>query len=479
VRAIRAAIPTPGLLPRVSVVEATDAAAQRALAKATRRLIPFLFLLYVVAYLDRINVGFAALQMKQDIGLSDRAYGLGAGIFFLGYFLLEIPSNLILERVGARLWIARIMVSWGALSAATMLVRGPASFHVLRFLLGAAEAGFFPGVILYLTYWFPAAERARAVARFMTATAIAGVIGGPVSGALLSLHGSAGLAGWQWLFLVEGVPAIVLGLVVLVALPDRPADAAWLTPEQRIRLAALVDREARERAEVHGESLRAALANGRLWLLALLYFVLVVGLYGLSLWLPEIVKSLAGWSNFAVGLATVVPYLVAAIAMVLIGADSDRRAERRWHVALPAFAGALGLMLASQARAPALALAAFSLAAAGIFGAFGPFWAMPTAFLGGTAAAGGIALINSIGNLGGFVGSSLIGLVRDTTQSFAGGLLALATSLLAAGLLALSVPEPRLVQRTSADRGGAGSGAGGRPTPPAGGASAGARGGAR
>jgi ACS family tartrate transporter-like MFS transporter len=461
-----------------SGVKRQDAAAERALAKATRRLIPFLFLLYVVAYLDRINVGFAALQMKQDVGLSDRAYGLGAGIFFVGYFLFEIPSNLILERVGARLWIARIMITWGVISASMMLVRGPASFQVLRFLLGVAEAGFFPGMILYLTYWFPAAERARTVARFMTATAIAGVLGGPISGALLSLHGSGGLAGWQWLFLVEGIPAVVLGLVVLAALPDRPAEAGWLTLEEQSHLATLVEDEARERARLHGESLSAALANPRVWLLALLYFVLVVGLYGVSLWLPEIVKGLAGWSNLVVGLVTILPYLVAAVAMVVIGADSDRRGERRWHVALPAFTGALGLVLASQAQAPTLALAALSLAALGIFGAFGPFWAMPTAFLGGSAAAGGIALINSIGNLGGFVGPSLIGLVHESTQSFAGGLLALAASLLVAGLLALCVSRASLAGSAPAEPGAGAAGSGGAagaPTLAAGGASTGAR----
>jgi len=417
-------------------VDRSDAAS-RALAKAARRLIPFMFVLYVVAYLDRINVGFAALQMRADLGFDDRVYGLGAGIFFLGYFLFEVPSNLVLERVGARLWIARIMVTWGLIASAMMVVRGARSFYLLRFLLGVAEAGFFPGMILYLTYWFPAAERAHAVARFMTATAIAGVVGGPISGALLAMDGLGGLRGWEWLFLAEGLPAVVLGLAVLAYLPDGPASASWLTPEERRSLAARLDPDQAIEAH-HAATLAGALADRRVWRLAVLYFVLVTGLYGVGLWLPQIVKGLSGLGDVMVGIVSAAPYAAAAAGMVLVGGHSDRTGERRWHVAGPAFAGALGLALVAYLRSPVAALAALSLAALGTSSTLGPFWSMPASLLRGTGAAAGIALINSIGNLGGFAGPYLIGLVKDATGSFADGLLVLAGGLVAAGLLALS-----------------------------------------
>src|SRR3989442_2451099 len=305
------------------------------LGKAPRRLIPFMFVLYVVAYLDRINVGFAALQMRADLGFDDRIYGLGAGIFFVGYFLFEVPSNLLLERLGARLGIARIMVTWGLIASAMMLVRGARSFSLLRFLLGVAEAGFFPGMILYLTYWFPAAERAHAVARFMTATATAGVVGGPISGALLAMDGVGGLRGWQWLFLVEGLPAVVLGLVVLAYLPDGPASASWLTHEERRSLAARLGPEQAIEAH-HAATIGEALADRRVWRLAVLYFVLVTGLYGVGLWLPQIVKGLSGLGDVIVRVVSAVPYLAAAGGMVVVGRHSDRTARRRLHVARPA-----------------------------------------------------------------------------------------------------------------------------------------------
>jgi ACS family tartrate transporter-like MFS transporter len=411
-------------------------------ARVTRRLIPFLFVLYVVAYLDRINVGFAALQMKADLGFGDAVYGLGAGIFFVGYFLFEVPSNLILERVGARTWIARIMISWGVISSATMFVRDPTGFYLLRFGLGVAEAGFFPGMIHYLSWWFPARERARAVALFMTATAMAGVIGGPVSGALLELDGFAGLAGWQWLFLLEGLPAVGLGLVVLRTLTDRPEQARWLAPAEREWLAGQLaaEREAIRRA--HRVGTLGALVHGRVWSLSLLYFLLVLGLYGVSLWLPQLVASLGRMSDFAVGALSAVPYLAACAGMVLVGGHSDRSGERRWHLAGPALCGALGLALAAGAEAPAPALAGLSLAALGIWSGLGPFWTLSGAFLTGEAAAGGIALINSVGNLGGFVGPTLLGYLCESTGGFGAGLLALAAALLAAAALALRVTSP-------------------------------------
>src|SRR4051812_34161433 len=316
-----------------------------ALVRARRRLIPFLFLLYIVAYLDRINVGFAALQMNQALGFSATVYGFGAGIFFLGYVLFEIPSNVILARVGARLWIARIMISWGLVSSAMMFVRSAPAFYVLRFLLGAAEAGFFPGIIFYLTRWFPVRERGRTIAAFMTATLVAGVVGGPISGALLSLHGAAGIAGWQWLFLLEGLPAVVLGVVVLKVLAEQPRDVAWLNAAERASLAACLEEDARLQTD---ETTRGALSNPRTWLLAVVYFTIPVTLYGIGFWLPKMLKDASGGSDFNVGLLSAVPYAAGAIAMVIAGRHSDRTGERRWHVAGAALVSAAGLALGTR-----------------------------------------------------------------------------------------------------------------------------------
>ncbi len=433
--------------PRVEEVRALDTAAQSrladvALSKARRRLIPFLFVLYLVAYLDRINVGFASLQMNRELGLSESVFGLGAGLFFIGYSIFEVPSNLILERVGARVWIARIMISWGIVAMAMVAVRGSASFFAIRFILGLAEAGFFPGVILYLTFWFPAREQARAVALFMTATALAGLIAGPVSGALLQLHGLAGLSGWQWLFILEGLPAVILGILVLLYLPDGPDNAVWLEVTERAALSTRLERERGRSTQKRQLTFREAISNSTVWLLSLVYFAIVFGLYGVTFWLPQIIRSLGNSSDFGVGLLSAVPFFGAAIAMVLVGKASDRSGERRWHLAGCAAIGAVGLILASMTRSPLLSLAAISIAAAGIWGTFGPFWAMPPEFLSGTAAAGAIALINSIGNLGGFAGPYAVGMVKQATHSFAGGMILMAGSLVAAGLLALTLPVP-------------------------------------
>jgi ACS family tartrate transporter-like MFS transporter len=413
-------------------------AAGRALAKARRRLLPFLFLLYIVAYLDRVNVGFAALQMNADLGFSPAVYGFGAGIFFLSYTLFEIPSNLLLLRFGARVWIARIMISWGLVSAAMMFVTGPLSFYALRLLLGLGEAGFFPGIILYLTYWFPAAERARATAYFMTAVALSGVIGGPISGALLTFHGLLGLAGWQWLFLLEGLPAVVLGFVVLAKLPNGPTDAQWLTPDERSALAAMLERE--RASGRHHHALGPALRSGRVWLLATLYLCLVIGLYGISFWLPQILRAHSGWSDLRIGLVSAIPYLVAAIAMVVTASHSDATAERYWHTALPLWLGAAGFLVASQTTSSAVSLAALTSAAL-LLAALGPFWTLPTAFLRGTAAAGGIALVNSVGNVGGFAGPYIVGLARDATGGFEVGLIVIAVILAIGGAVALGAKK--------------------------------------
>jgi sugar phosphate permease len=423
-----------------------DADVESALTKARRRLLPFLFLLYVVSYLDRVNVGFAALQMNAAIGLSDVTYSLGAGIFFLSYTLFEVPSNIILARVGARRWIARIMITWGIVSASMMFVQGAAAFYVLRFALGAAEAGFFPGIIYCLTRWFPSAERARAIAGFMTAVVVAGVIGGPLSGLLLSFGGAGGLAGWQWLFVLEGLPAIVLGLVVLIVLPEQPSDVSpltGLTLAERTALTRRLEEESRS-GTVVVRSLAGAIASGRVWILAAVYFTIPVALYAMGFWLPQIIKAAAGGgSDTRTGVLTAIPYGVAALGMVMVGRHSDRTGERRWHIAVSAVVG--GAAFAASACVDGLvpSLAALSLAMLGLASMLGPFWTLATSLMTGVGAAAGIALVNSVGNIGGFVGPNIIGLVREATHSFSAGLVAVGVVLAAGGLLVLAVNPPR------------------------------------
>jgi ACS family tartrate transporter-like MFS transporter len=413
--------------------------------KVSLRLLPFLFLLYVVNILDRVNLSFAKLQMLGDLGLkgsaADDVYSLGYGIFYVGYLAFEVPSNLILHRVGARAWIGRILVSWGVISAAMLFVRGPWSLYVLRFLLGVAEAGFFPGIILYLSYWFPAAQRARAVALFMMASPIAGVLGNPLSGALLEyLDGAAGLAGWQWLFLVEGTPAVVLGFCTWAYLKDRPERADWLEPEERRWLAARMGREAKLRVEHHGLTRLSALAEPRVWLLIALYFTVAVGSNGYGSYAPTIIKEqFPGWGPFAIGLLAAIPSVAAVVGMVLIGGHSDRTGERRWHVAASAFLAAWGWELAAPQHAPWLVVLGLAVAQLGMMSMLPTFWALPTSFLSGTAAAGGIALINSVANLGGLLGPIVIGRSRAATGSFTPGMLAMTLTLAVGGVLALRV----------------------------------------
>jgi ACS family tartrate transporter-like MFS transporter len=408
-------------------------------SKVRARLIPFMFLLYVVAYLDRVNIGFAALQMNRDLGFSPQDYARGASIFFVGYTLFEVPSNLLMARVGARLWIARIMIVWGIVSALVMLVSTVPMYFGLRLLLGIAEAGFFPGMILYLTYWFPATERAKVVAQFMTATAMAGVIGGPLSGTLLNLNGRLGLAGWQWLFLIEGIPAVLLGIIVLFYLTERPEKATWLSDAERDWLVRRMDEDRRSReATPHASSLAAAFRNPGVWLCVAIYFTITCGLYGISFWLPQILKKLAGWSDLATGFVAAVPYVAASIAMVFVGASSDRTGERRWHLGLSLLVASAGLWLSGLATTPWVAILAMSLAAAGVWGGFGPFWALPTSWLSGPAAAGGIALINALGNLGGVFGPQLVGELLQRTQNFGLALTMLALCPLVGAVLVLS-----------------------------------------
>jgi ACS family tartrate transporter-like MFS transporter len=413
------------------------APATTAVAKARRRLIPFLFLLYVVSYLDRINVGFAALQMNAALGFSNVTYSLGAGIFFLSYTLLEIPSNMILARVGARRWIARIMISWGLVSAGMMFVRSATGFYVLRFALGAAEAGFFPGIIYCLTRWFPTRDRARAIAGFMTAVVIAGIVGGPISGALLSLNGAGGLAGWQWLFVVEGLPAVALGFIVLRTLPEQPSDARWLTPAEQFALTTQLAEEAQLKSNVH--SVRGALTSGRVWLLTAVYFAIPVALYAMGFWMPQIVRKASGASDFIVGLLSAIPYAVAAVGMVIVGRHSDRTGERRWHIALAAIVGGVSFALTGFVHGTVPSLVTLSMAMLGLASMLGPFWAFATSFLGGIGAAAGIALVNSVGNIGGFVGPNIIGYLQQTTSSFSAGLAIIGGVLACGGLLVLAV----------------------------------------
>jgi len=401
--------------------------------------VPFLFACYIFAYLDRVNVGFAKLRMLDALGFSEAVYGLGAGIFFLGYVLFEVPSNVLMLKLGARRTIARIMVAWGIISAAMMLVETPTQFYLLRFLLGVAEAGFFPGVILYLTFWFPAARRGRVTALFATAVALSTVIGAPLSGVIMHyLDGANGWAGWQWLFVIEGLPSVAMGLVALAYLDDRVEDARWLSAAERALIAADIAHE-------HGNIAHVRVVDGlrlpRVWLMGVIYFCIVMGLYGLNFWLPSIVQELGFESMIGVGLVTAIPFGFAAVAMVLVGQRADRARERRWHTAAPVLAGAVGLIASVLLAAhPFAAIAALTLGACGILGGLPQSWSLSTAFVSGGAAAAGIALINSIGNLAGFVAPWSLGLIKEATGSTAAGVCLLAGSLVVGALLVLSIP---------------------------------------
>jgi len=391
--------------------------------KCAWRLIPFMGLLYVANFLDRVNVGFAALAMNRDIGLSAHAYGLGAGSFFIGYFFFEVPSNVIMERVGARLWMFRIMLSWGLISMATVFARGSYSFAALRFLLGLCEAGFFPGMILYLTYWFPAGTRGQFNALFLAAIVVANIVGGPLSGYILSA-GFGGLRGWQWLFVLEGLPSCALAVAVLFYLPDGPANANWLAPREKEIIASALARD----AVPHG-SLRDCLTDARVWVLALADLGIVTALYGIGLWLPQIVKSL-GFTDFETGFVVAGPYTATMLAMVLWARKSDKSGERIGHIIAPAFLAAVALIATSILGASLWSVFTLSLACIGIYAALVVFWTLPQSFLGGTAAAAAIALINSLANLGGFFGPSLVGYLKDATGTYS-----LAMACLGAGLI--------------------------------------------
>jgi MFS transporter, ACS family, tartrate transporter len=412
----------------------------RVLRKITWRIVPFIMLLYFVAFIDRVNIGFASLTMNKDIGLSPTVYGFGAGIFFWGYFLFEVPSNIILHKVGARIWIARVMITWGIVSAAMAFVQGPTSFYVLRFLLGVAEAGFFPGIILYLSYWFPARQRAAVTALFMAAAPLSTVLGSPVSGALLEMDGMLGFKGWQWLFVLEAFPAVLLGFVVLAFLTDRPEKAKWLADDERRWLVETMNVESTSKAATSKHSIWRGLADPRVLALALIYFGTSAGLYTLGVWAPQIIKQF-GLSTLQVGFLNALPASAAVVAMVLWARHSDRTGERTWHVVLACLLAAAGLAFAGLATGVVTVLVALTLVNIGISSAKPPLWSMPTLFLSGPAAAAGIATINSIGNLGGFVGPAMIGWIKDQTGSFVGGLY------FVAGLLVLSAVLTLLLSR--------------------------------
>jgi ACS family tartrate transporter-like MFS transporter len=423
---------------------------QRTMRKVYLRLLPFVFACYFLCYLDRINVGFAALTMNKDIGLDSAMYGMAAGAFFWGYVLFEVPSNLILEKLGARIWIARIMVTWGILSGATAFCTGPWSFMIVRFLLGVAEAGLFPGMVLYFTYWFPDNHRARIIAGFTLALPVAVALGAPMSTGLMELNGLWGLAGWKWMYLVEAVPTVLLGVVVFFYLTDRPAMAKWLPTEERTWLTSTIDHERRQ-IEAHGTiSLLQSFWDPKVLLLALNYFGIVTASLGMLLFLPQIVKSL-GFTNMQVGWVTMIPYLCGAAAMVIAGWISDRTGERRWNLLITCALGAVGLVICGLFVNSYWAIVGMSIAAIGFYGTKGPFWAMPTMFLTGPAAAASIAWINSVGNLGGFFGPTIVGWAKQITGSYAGGLYALAAlALMSAIVSAFWLHIPRRIARPQA-----------------------------
>lgn len=414
-------------------------------ALVTRRLMPVLLVAFCIAYLDRINVGLAKLQMASDLGFSDAVYGFGAGIFYLAYAVFEVPSNLIMHRVGARRWIARIAVSWGLVSMCMLFVRTPFSFYALRLLLGVAECGLFPGIILYLTYWYPAHRRGKIVAMFMAALPLSGLVGGPLSGWIMErFAGVSGLYGWQWLFFLEALPAVVIGVVIWFVLPDRVADARWLDDAQKRLIAGHIAAEDAAKPASHA---RSAFTNGRIWLMSLMLFAFATGNMGISFWLPTIVQRAGHGGSLAVGALTAIPYAFAAVAMVLLSMSSDRRRERRWHLALPAFAGA-ALLAASTLWSHDLTMTMVTMTAASmcVFAVAPLLWAQPTALLSGQAAAAGIAMISSLGNLAGLFSPSLFGYLTSRTHSTTAGMFLLAGFMVLGGLLALATPA-RLVNK--------------------------------
>ncbi len=424
----------------------TSAAAKpietRTIGKLQIRLIPFLFVLYVVAMVDRINIGFAALTMNKDLGLNSQQYSIAAGIFFIGYFLFEVPSNLMLHKVGARIWIARILLSWGLAASLTGLVRGAHQLYIARVLLGFAEAGYYPGIVLYLTYWFRQREQARVLSLFLTGFAVNSIVGAPVSGLILQHVHWLGVASWRWLFILEGIPAIVLGFLTYFVLPNRPSEAKFLTGEEKNWLRAELEREDQAKFHRGRQSVLEGMTNPRVWHLVPIYFAMMIGSYTLSFFVPQLVKSLSSeYSNSLVGYVVMIPYLAALVGMIFVGRSSDRRMERRYHAAISLLVGGIGFLSLGWVHSPFVTVALLSLLAVGYCSSLSPFWAMPSEFLTGFSAASGIALINSVGNLGGFAGPYVVGFISQRTGTLYGGLAFAGISMLVAATLVLFLPK--------------------------------------
>lgn len=420
----------------------TDEAKATALRKAKLKILPFVFLLYIIAFIDRVNVGYAALSMSKDLNFSSAVIGLGAGIFFIGYFLLEIPGTWIVERWSARIWIARIMITWGIFTILNGFIRSANQFYLVRFLIGLAEAGFFPGMIVYLSHWFTARERAHVVAIFMSAIPIANIVAGPISGAIMSLS-VWGLPGWRWLFILEGIPALIFGVLTLFVLVDWPHQAGWLTETERRWLTDRWQKETEAKQAARHYRIRDVFLEREVLLLALVYFLLIVGSYGLTIWLPTVVQRLSGGSYFYVGVLTSLVYLVGLFWLLAVGRHSDRTGERKRHTAIPLMASSIGFIGSAVTSRPILALVFLMIAISGIYSVYGPFWAMPTQFLSADSGAVAIGLINSVGNLGGFVGPFIVGLINNLTGSFFGGFAFLALSVFLSALCALLLRAPR------------------------------------
>lgn len=410
--------------------------------KVAFRIIPLLMICYIIAYLDRVNVGFAKLQMSEELGFSEAIYGLGAGLFFIGYFFFEIPSNILLHKLGARLWIARIMITWGLLSALFAFVQTEWQFYILRFLLGAAEAGFYPGVILYLTYWFPSHRRGNMFALFQAGSPAAGIFGNPLSGWIMDqFHDTAGWQGWQWMFVLEAIPAVVLGVVILLYLDNSVKAAKWLTEEEKAIISRDIEADSKGKAASH--SLMSLVKNPMLWVMMLIYFCFVMGQYGLTLWMPTLIRASGVTSNVTISLLGAIPFICAIIAMVIFSRSADHYRERRWHLVVPALLGAVGFVVAASATNTTVSIIFLSMAAAGVLACAPLFWSLPTAILSGAAAAAGIALINSVANLAGFISPYMVGIIRDATHSSELGMYVLAGFLILGAAIVLCIPASK------------------------------------
>ena len=422
----------------------TESIAAQTISRLNGRIIPLFFGVYVVNFIDRVNVGFAALQMNQELGFDAEMYGFGAGIFFIGYVIFEVPSNMMLAKVGARYWLSRIMVSWGLVATAMALVQGSTSFYVLRFLLGVTEAGFVPALLVYLNEWYPAQERASAVSKIWSATAVSIVIGGPLSGLILSMNGFLGISGWQWMFVIEGVPAVLLGVFLFLVVTDKPEHARWLTAEQREWLVStLAAEDLQRRQNAASSSFSAAFRDPRVWVLSFMYACLGFGFFGITLWMPQVVKQVSQLGNLQASFITAIPFICAVVAMVVVGKHSDRTGERRWYIAAGTLVAALGFAIGGNVTDPIMALVAISIGAMGLWSVIAVFWQIPSRFLAGSAAAAGVAIINSCGSIGGFLGPYVIGWIRIHSPGFGSATLAVALAMAIASVIAVALGELR------------------------------------